>query len=139
MHTVIYTMGDEADDILSSYALVEADRKKYATVCDKFNRYFVKGKNIQSHPNWRFKRSVPPRKQQSKLSCSRCGKSPVHGRQQCPARDVTCHRCSKVGNFQIVCRSNTQEVEVDEEEEEPAFMGVVQDCEHSNPWVVTCG
>ena len=31
----------------------------------------------QSHTNWRFKRSVLPQKQQSKLSCSRCGKSSV--------------------------------------------------------------
>lgn len=34
--TLIYTMGDEADNILSSFKLVEANRKKYATVCDKF-------------------------------------------------------------------------------------------------------
>ena len=46
VHTLIYTMGHEANDILSSFALVEADRKKYVTVCDKFNQYFVKRKNI---------------------------------------------------------------------------------------------
>ena len=53
MHTLIYTMGDEADDILSSFELAEADRKKYATVCDRFNRYFVKRKNIIFERNQR--------------------------------------------------------------------------------------
>ena len=32
-------------------------------------------KRRQSHPNWRSKRSVPPQKPQSNLSCSRCGMS----------------------------------------------------------------
>jgi ElaB/YqjD/DUF883 family membrane-anchored ribosome-binding protein len=29
--------------------------------------------------------------------CTRCGKSPPHGRQQCPANDAVCHRCHKRG------------------------------------------
>lgn len=26
--------------------------------------------------------------------CSRCGKTPPHGRMQCPPRDAVCHKCS---------------------------------------------
>ncbi len=33
----VYSMGDEADDLLRSFALSEGDRDKYASVKDKFN------------------------------------------------------------------------------------------------------
>ena len=46
MHTLVYTMGDDADDILSSFNLSEEDRKKYETVRGKFESYFVKKKNV---------------------------------------------------------------------------------------------
>ena len=31
--------------------------------------------------------------------CPRCGKTPTHGRQQCPAREAICHCCQKKGHF----------------------------------------
>ena len=37
--------------------------------------------------------------------CSRCGKSLLHDRQRCPARDATCHKCRKRGHYQRVCKS----------------------------------
>ena len=37
--------------------------------------------------------------------CSRCGKSPPHGRQQCPANQATCHRCHKKGHFKRCCKT----------------------------------
>ena len=37
--------------------------------------------------------------------CSRCGKSPPHGRQQCPANQATCHRCHKKGHFKHCCKT----------------------------------
>ena len=42
VNTLVYSMGDKADDILQSFNLTEADQKKYSTVKDKFERYFVK-------------------------------------------------------------------------------------------------
>ena len=38
-------------------------------------------------------------------SCGWCGRSPPHKKQQCPAKDIVCHRCSKRGHFQSVCRA----------------------------------
>ena len=32
---------------------------------------------------------------------TRCGKSPPHGRQQCPANDAVCHRCHKVNEVTL--------------------------------------
>ena len=37
--------------------------------------------------------------------CTRCDRSPLHGRQQCPAKDEECHKCSKKGHFRSMCRS----------------------------------
>ena len=45
VHTLIYSMGDEADDILKSFGLSQEDQKIYATVLGKFDGYFVKRKN----------------------------------------------------------------------------------------------
>ena len=45
VNTLVYSMGDKADDILQSFNLTEADQKKYSTVKDKFERYFVKRRN----------------------------------------------------------------------------------------------
>ena len=42
VNTLIYTIGDKADDILSSFGLSEDDQKKYSVVKDKFDSYFVK-------------------------------------------------------------------------------------------------
>lgn len=46
IHTLIYTMGDEAEDILSSFRLAEAEGKIYRTVFEKFERHFVKRRNL---------------------------------------------------------------------------------------------
>ena len=42
---------------------------------------------------------------QDSPSYTRCGKSPPHTRDKCPAKDAVCRRCSKKGHFQKVCRS----------------------------------
>ena len=44
--TLIYCMGDKADDILRSFRLSAADEKKYKVVHDKFNEHFVTRRNV---------------------------------------------------------------------------------------------
>ena len=45
---------------------------------------------------------------QRKKLCYFCG-GPMHAnRPHCPARDATCHNCSKVGHFSKVCRSKSK-------------------------------
>ena len=34
---------------------------------------------------------------------SRCGKTPWHNRQQCPAKDAQCHKCQKIGHYSAYC------------------------------------
>ena len=44
--SLIYTMGNEADDVLTSFGLSEEDRKKYDVLKAKFENHFVKKRNI---------------------------------------------------------------------------------------------
>ena len=46
VNTLLYSMGDEADDILRSFKLSMEDQKKYDTVKPKFDQYFVKKRNV---------------------------------------------------------------------------------------------
>ena len=46
INTLIYTMGDQADDILLSFQLSEEDKKKYDIVLTKFQGHFVKRRNV---------------------------------------------------------------------------------------------
>ena len=43
VNTLIYSMGDEADDILQSFGLSEEGSKKYDTVVAKLESHFVNG------------------------------------------------------------------------------------------------
>ena len=246
VNTLVYSMGDEADDILRSFRLSEDDAKKYDTVKAKFDGHFVKRRNViyerakfnqrkqepgesvdsfitalyglaeycgystlhdemirdrivvglrdarlseklqldpdltlekavtqvrqaesikqqqslvrsmsENHkqPDNRMgavhKRRFPDKPQrtdnstavgkQSKPTCRWCGKSTLHTKQQCPAKDAVCHKCRKRGHFQSVCRSaKLGEVHRDTPEKSDAFMGGIQKGDNSkdSPWSV---
>ena len=46
VNTLIYTMGESADNILSSMGLNDEDKGKYDVVKSKFTAHFVKGINV---------------------------------------------------------------------------------------------
>lgn len=46
VNTLIYSMGDEADDILKSFGLTDVQKKEYETVKDKFESHFIKKRNV---------------------------------------------------------------------------------------------
>ena len=46
VNSLVYSMGDQADDILRSFNLSEEDSKKYTVVKEKFASHFVKRKNV---------------------------------------------------------------------------------------------
>ena len=80
-------------------------------------------------------------------ACSRCGKSPPHDRQHCPAKDAICRKCAKRGHFQAVCRSSVKVggVQAGQDPSEApydssdVFLGAItyQSAETANPWAVT--
>ena len=70
--------------------------------------------------------------------CSRCGKSPVHDRQRCPARDATYHKCGKQEHYQRVCKSAKVGAVLQDKsnpgETDDPFLGAVG--EDEKPWEV---
>ena len=58
--------------------------------------------------------------------CGRCGKSPSHNRQDCPAKDAECRKCSKIGHYANVCRTKAGVRYVVEEEEDESFLGTIE-------------
>ena len=73
----------------------------------------------------------------SRQACTRCGRSPPHDRQHCPAKDAICHKCSKKGHYKAMCRSTAKvgDVRQDEPDYTEAFLGAVG-TDRDNPWVV---
>ena len=68
-------------------------------------------------------------------NCSRCGKSPIHPKQQCPAREAICHYCSKKGHFKSMCRSKSTVGDISDDEEDFTFLDTV----HSEIAVISGG
>ena len=59
----------------------------------------------------------PPARPPQKQKCTRCGKSPAHSRQKCPAINETCHKCGKKGHYQSMCKTGkVAHVEVDSDD-----------------------
>lgn len=46
VNTMIYAMGDQADDILRSFALTDAERLSYDAVKTKFDTHFIQRRNV---------------------------------------------------------------------------------------------
>lgn len=46
VNTLLYCLGEEAEDILTSTNISDDDRKQYATVMEKFDRFFRVRKNV---------------------------------------------------------------------------------------------
>ena len=46
VNTIIYNMGDRAEDIFNSFKLLETDAAKFNTVLDKYENYFTVKKNV---------------------------------------------------------------------------------------------
>ena len=146
--TLIYSMGDEADDILRSFKLSDADKKKYSVVKAKFDAHFVTRTNViyerakfnsrvqkegepidsfvtdlyalaehcayKEHHDEMIRDRIVVRLRDASLSeklqldeklrqisCYRCGKTPAHDRQRCPAKDAICKKCGKRGHYQM--------------------------------------
>ena len=70
-------------------------------------------------------RSSTIRNSTNKNTCSRCGKSPMHPKQQCLAREAICHHCSKKGHFKSMCRSRNTIGDISDEGEELTFLDTI--------------
>ena len=64
---------------------------------------FVKAKRQPKY--YPTKSMISAKPQSTNRKCNFCGRSHVHKRAMCPAREATCFNCRKVGHFGVVCRS----------------------------------
>ena len=56
----------------------------------------------------RVKTSIDKERGETKRqSCFSCGAKPAHPRSQCPAKDVTCHKCGKKEHYKKCYKSKT--------------------------------
>ena len=46
MKTLLYCLGERAEDIFASFNLSEADAKKFNVVIERFNQFFIVKKNV---------------------------------------------------------------------------------------------
>ena len=81
---------------------------------------------VPQGPRWR--RAASQKKSSSQTMCYRCGHTPAHDRQQCPAKDAV---CNKRGHFKRVCKSakvgvvQREESEPELSSEDDAFLGAI--------------
>jgi hypothetical protein len=100
-----------------------------------------KGRNKPKSPeNSKGEQTLKP-SGTGKSQCYRCGKSPVHKREACPAINATCLKCKKQGHFAAVCRSKkvrsvTEETDPKCSCSEDYFLGEMSDHENKEDWSV---
>ena len=71
VNTLIYAMGDQANDIPTSFMLSDEDRKSYATVKSKFDNRFIQRRNVlfeRAKFNRRSQEENEPAEASSRLS-----------------------------------------------------------------------
>ena len=73
-------------------------------------------------------------------TCTRCGKSPPHGKPQCLAREATCHACHKKGHYRHCCKTkeSIKQVVVQDDSSDEAFLETigVNGVATNTPWSV---
>ena len=129
----------EAETIKKQQPLLRSELQKETTNSSTF--VSVVRKKGRQDRGQKAKTGQPFKQTSSRQVCTRCGRSPQHDRQHCPAKDATCHKCSKKGHYKAMCRSAVNVGEVRQESSiqpdySEAFLGTVE-TDRDNPWVVT--
>ena len=92
----------EAEMIKKQQPLVRDDQKESARVGVVNKR----GGRQDDSRGPRTRKGPGAKQMTNGQACTRCGKSPPHDRQHCPARDAICHNCSIRGHYKAMCKSS---------------------------------
>ena len=110
------TMARQSEAVKTQQSVVRGETKPAALEAIQRNT----GRNRQRRPQLQQKVYVTsagatpaPRPQK----CSRCGKSPPHSRQACPANGVTCHKCFKKGHYKRCYKTRAAIREINDDSE----------------------
>ena len=109
-----------------SAGLEEVHSRKRFTPNNRGQRRHARGRSDRNGQA----RDTPPSK-----SCTRCGRSP-HPREQCPAKDATCHRCNKKGHYGAQCLTKRKQVSEVEGDVDAAFLGELGSTQ-TTAWLTT--
>jgi len=123
IRTLLYCLGEERDDVLSSTNITEEQQKKYDEVLAKFDEHFKVRQNIiferakfnrkqrnlaegirYKHKSGKNHDDLPQEFKVTHKKCTCCGK-PQHPQEKCPAKDATCYKCLKRGHYSSMCPS----------------------------------
>ena len=77
----------------------------------------------------------PTKSQRTQNKCPRCGKTPWHNRQQCPAKDAQCHKCQKTGHYSACCYS--RQISSVTETTNNTFLGAIESGSSDKQWLTT--
>ena len=90
--------------VIKQQEVVREEQKQQSVDAVEFKKT---GERRGKQPQNRTETNLPlQRKQSQKQFCTRCSKAPSHGKQHCPAREATCHKCSKRGHYQSMCKTS---------------------------------
>ena len=93
-------------------------------------------------PQGKPQRSRAHRDKSRQAQCGRCGKSPPHAKQVCPAHEAECHKCHMTGHYKKYCRTKKGLKEVTRESQSgdeflgSVTIGTAKTPTDSDPWRV---
>ena len=125
------TLARQHKSVIKQQEVVRGEQKQQRVDAVEFKKTGERrGKQPQKRNKPSSTAQTPPRQSQKQF-CTRSGKTPSHGKQHCPAREATCHKCS-------MCKtSKLAQVEAQPEEEQ--FLGTPEQSPvpvTTNPWEV---
>ncbi|XP_046855956.1 uncharacterized protein K02A2.6-like [Xenia sp. Carnegie-2017] len=129
------------DDKLTLEKAIRERQRKWADWSRKNKSTNGNDTTQKSKLKWNQNRSPDQHSRKKNRQCSRCGRSTIHKREDCPANNKTCLKCNKQGHFAAVCRSNSsakiQSVD-DNSTDSPGdfFLGTISDIENERKWAI---
>ena len=143
------TAARQNESVKKQQDVVRAEQKPSSVETVTFQKPGTKGGNYQkytrpssSHPTTPTQ-TPPPRHPQNQM-CTRCGKTPSHAKQLCPAIKAECKKCAKKGHYQIMCKTipNVSEIKTEctstSDESDDSFLLTIDNTSsgNSDAWTV---